>query len=72
MYVCVCMYMCVSVCDSAAVQTDQWILMKFSTTDLTDICEIHFSRILKFRNRGSLGGHFALFLWGTHKFAISL
>ena len=49
MYVCVyvCMYVCVCVCDSATAQTDGWILMKFSTNDLTDICEVPFSQILK-------------------------
>ena len=35
MYVCVCV--CVYVCDSATAQTDGWILMKFSTNDLTDL-----------------------------------
>ena len=35
-YVCVCVC-CVCVCDSATAQTDGWILMKFSTNDLTDI-----------------------------------
>ena len=48
---CVCMYVCVYVCDSATAQTVEWILIKFSTNDLTDICEVSFSRILKFRNR---------------------
>ena len=45
-----CVYVCVCVCDSATAQTDGWILMKFSTNDLTDICEVRFSRILKFPN----------------------
>ena len=48
-YVCVCV--CVYVCDSATAQTDGWTLMKFSTKDLTDICEVQFSLILKFQNR---------------------
>ena len=57
MYVCmcVCMYVCrlyASVCGSAHAQTDGHgsILMKFRTNDLTNICEVCFSRILKFRN----------------------
>ena len=49
--VCVCMYVSMCVCDSATAQTDGWILMKFSTNDLTDICEARFSRILKIRYR---------------------
>ena len=50
-YVCMCVYGCV--CDSAKAQTNGWILVKFSTNDLTDrpICEVQFSRILKFQNR---------------------
>ena len=59
--VCVCMY----VCDSATAQTDGWILMKFSTNDLTDICEVRFSRILKFPNDDVMAAIFALFRWGT-------
>ena len=51
MRVCVCMYVCVDVCDSATAQTDGWIWMKFSTNDLTNICEVRFSRSLRFRNR---------------------
>ena len=46
MYVCVCIYICmcvcVYVCGSAAAQTEGSILMKFSTNDLTDICEVLF------------------------------
>ena len=46
--VCVCMYVCmcvcVCVCDSATAQTDGWILMKFSTNDLTDIFFIYAHR----------------------------
>ena len=47
MYVCmyVCMCVCVSVCGSSAAQTDGWILIKFSTSNLTDICGVHFSLI---------------------------
>ena len=47
----VCLSVCLSVCGSSPAQTDGSILMKFSTNDLTDICEVHFSRILKIRNR---------------------
>ena len=51
---CVCMYVCASVCvcvcGSAAAQTVRSILMNFFTNDLTDICEVHFSQILKIRN----------------------
>ena len=46
--VCVCMYVCVYVCDSATAQTDGWNLIQFSANDLRDICEVRFSRILKF------------------------
>ena len=69
---CLCMCVCIYVCDSATAQTDGWILMKFSTNDLTDICEVRFSRILKIRNRWRHGGHFALFRWGTLMVAILL
>ena len=60
----VCMHVCVyvCVCDSDTAQTDGWISMKFSTHDLTDICEVLFSRILKVRNWWRHGGHYALFL----------
>ena len=67
MYVCVyvymyvCMYVCLCVCDSATAQTDGWILMKFSTNDLTDICEVRFPRILKFSNDDVMAAIFALF-----------
>jgi len=47
----VCVYVYVYVCDSATAQTDEWVLMKVSTNDLTDICKVRFSRIFKFRNR---------------------
>ena len=50
-FVCACMYVHSSGCGSAAAQTEGWILMKFSTTDMTDICEIPFSRNLKFCDR---------------------
>ena len=63
--VCVCMYVCmcvcVCVCDSATAQTDRWILMKFSTNDLTDICEVRFPRILIFPNDDVMAAIFALF-----------
>ena len=55
--------------DTAA-QTDGLILMKFSTNDLTYICEVHSSRILKFRNQWRHGGHFAGFLGSTLRFTI--
>ena len=63
MYVCVyvCMCVCLCVCDSATAQTDGWILMKFSTNDLTDICEVRFSPILKFPNDDVMAAIFALF-----------
>ena len=66
----VCMYVCVSVCGSAAAQTDEWILMKFSTNDLTDICEVFFSRILKIRNDDVMAAILLTFLCGTLKVAI--
>ena len=72
MYVCVyvCMYVCV--CDSATAQTDGWILMKFSTNDLTDICEVRFSRILKIRNDDVMAAILLAFLCGTLTVAILL
>ena len=67
MYVCmcVCVYVCVCVCvcGSSVAQTDEWILMKFSTNDLINICEVCFSRILKFPNRWRHGGHFFIFVF---------
>ena len=50
-----CVYLCVRVCvcvyiGSAAAQMDGSILMKFSANDLTDICKVRFSQILKFGN----------------------
>ena len=39
---CVCVCVCMCVCDSATAQMDGWILMKCSTNDLTDICEVRF------------------------------
>ena len=38
--------------------------MKFSTNDLTDICEVQFPRILKFPNNDVMAAIFALFLLG--------
>ena len=58
------------VCDRATPQTDGWILIKFSTNDLTDIREVRFSRILKFRNDDVMAAIFALFRWGTLTVAI--
>ena len=46
-HMCVCMYVSVCVCDSTTAQTDGWILMKFSANDLTDNCEVRFSRFWK-------------------------
>ena len=59
MYVCV--YVCVYVYDSATAKTDGWILMKFSTNDLTNICEVRFPRILKIPNDDVMAAIFALF-----------
>ena len=59
--VCVCMYVYVYVCDSATAQTDKWILMKFSTNDLTDIYEVPLPRILKISNDDVMAAIFALF-----------
>ena len=62
-YVCVyvSMYVCVSVCGSSVAQTNGWILMKFSTNDLTDICEVRFPRILTFPDDDVMAAIFALF-----------
>ena len=75
MYVCMCVCMCVcrlcaSVCGSAHAQTDKLILIQFCKNDLSNICEVCFSRILIFRNRWRHGGHFASFLLGTLTVAI--
>ena len=64
MYVCMCVCMCVcrlcaSVCGSAHAQTDKLILIQFCKNDLTNICEVCFSQILKLRNRWRHGGHFS-------------
>ena len=63
-YVCMCVCMCVcrlcaSVCGSAHAQTDKLILIQFCKNDLTNICEVCFSQILKLRNRWRHGGHFS-------------
>ena len=63
--VCVCASVCMCVCGSARAQTDELILMKFSTNDLTDICEVRFSRILNFLNDYLMAAIFAVFRWGT-------
>ena len=69
---CVCASVCVYVCGSAAAKTVGSILMKFSTNDLTDICEVRFSPILKFPNDDVMAAIFALFRWGTLTVAILL
>ena len=61
---CVCVYVCMCVCDSATALTDGWILMKFSTNDQTDICEVSFSRILTFPNNDVMAAIFAFLLLG--------
>ena len=58
---CVCVCVCVCVCDSATAQTDGWILMKFSTNDLTNICEVRLPQILKYPNVDVMAAIFALF-----------
>ena len=76
MYVCmcvcasVCVCVCVCVCGSSPAQTDGSILMKFSTNDLTDICEVRFSRILKIRNDDVMAAILLAFLCGTLTVAI--
>ena len=74
--VCVCvyvrLYVCVCVCGSAAAQTVGSILMKFSTNDLTDICEVLFSRILKIQNDDVMAAILLAFLCGTLTVAILL
>ena len=59
--VCVCVYVRLCVCGSSPAQTDGSILMKFSTNDLTDICEVRFPRILKIPNDDVMAAIFALF-----------
>ena len=68
MCVCVCVY----VCGSAAAQSVGPILMKFSTNDLTDICEFLFSRILNIRNDDVMAAILLAFLCGTLTVAILL
>ena len=70
--VCVCASVCVCVCGSSPAQTDWSILMKFSTNDLTDICEVRFSRILKIRNDDVMAAILLAFLCGTLTVAILL
>jgi len=82
MYVRVCVYVCMGVCvnvcvyvrpyvcGSVAAKTDGSILIKFSTNDLTNICEVRFSRILTFPNDDVMAVIFALFRWGTLTVAI--
>ena len=70
MYVCVCV--CVCVCGSSTAQTDGSILMRFSTNDLTDICEVDFSRILKILNDDVMAAILLASLFGTLKVAILL
>merc|ERR1712029_760881 len=72
MCVCVCIYVYMCVCGSSPAQTWGSILMKFSTNDLTDICEVHFSRILKIRNDDVMAAILLAFLCGTLTVAILL
>ena len=44
---CVCVCVCVFVCGSAAAQTEQSILTKLSTNNLTDICEVRFLSVFE-------------------------
>jgi len=55
---------CVSVCVISTAKTNEPILMKFSINDLEDICQWHFSRILKIQNGWRHGGHFVRFQFG--------
>ena len=61
-------------CDSDTAKTDGSIFMKFSTkiNDLTNICEVRFSRILKFRDRDVMAAILIVFLCGTLTVAILL
>ena len=68
--VCVCVCDCMCVCVSPPAQTDGLILMKFPTNDLTDICEVRFSRILKIRNDDVMAAILLAFLCGTLKVTI--
>ena len=68
--VCVCVSVCLYVCVTSTAQTDEPILMKLSTNHLTDICQCHFSRFLKFRIWWRHGGHFAFLRCGTLTVAI--
>ena len=69
---CVCVYVRVCVCGSSPAQRDESILMEFSTNDLTDICEVRFSWILKIRNDDVMAAILLAFLCGTHTVAILL
>ena len=51
----------VRVCVNSTAHTDGSISMKLSTNDLEDICQRHFSRILKIQNGWRHGGHFVRF-----------
>ena len=53
---------CVCVCVSSAAKTHGWILMKFSTNNWTDICEVLFSQILKFPIDDVMAAIFAFFV----------
>ena len=64
MYVCasVSVCVCVCVCGCAVAQMDGSILMKFSTNDLTDICEVRLTSwrpFCAFSLRHSHGRNFA-------------
>ena len=77
--VCVCVCVCLSVwlyvCVISTAQTDEPILMKFSTNHLIDICQWHISRFFKVRIWWRHGGHFVFLrgqklLWCMPVFAI--
>ena len=59
--VCVRVSVCLFVCVNSTAHTDWSILMKLSTNDLEDICQWHFSPILKIQNGWRHGGHFVCF-----------